>query len=100
MPPFSCEARALIGTPQPKGALHRCRKSFSIKAEVILVTTQLPTLQELPPFRMQEEYTPLSSSMEGRMGYRFYVNHRPFYAGSASRCADLFEALVPFYAPL
>jgi hypothetical protein len=51
MPPFSCEARVLIDTPQPKGALHRCRESFSIKAEVILVMTQLRTLRELPPCR-------------------------------------------------
>ena len=45
MPPFSCEARVLIDTPQPKGAY---AWRISIKAEVILVMTQLRTLRELP----------------------------------------------------
>jgi hypothetical protein len=45
MPPFSCEARVLIDTPQPKGAY---AWRISIKAEVILVMTQLRTLRKLP----------------------------------------------------
>ena len=40
MPPSDCEGpTGARKTPRPQGALHRCRESFSFKAEVILVLT-------------------------------------------------------------
>jgi len=71
MPPSAAKP-AIVSTnhPQRQGALHRCRESLSIKAEVILVMTQLPTYENSHPIRCTK-YTPLFSSVEDPMGYRF-----------------------------